>query len=49
MWRQKNPDKVRFYRQNHAEDYRLYMREYMRRYRQEHKSPADPPASGNSL
>lgn len=42
VWREKNPDKVRAYRQAHGTEYRDYMREYMRRYRQK-KRDAKPP------
>ena len=34
LWRDKNPDKVRSYRQAHSDEYRAYMRQYMRQYRQ---------------
>src|SRR3989338_4877097 len=34
LWRDKNPDKVRSYRQAHSDEYRAYMRQYMRAYRQ---------------
>ena len=34
VWRQRNPEKVRAYRDTHKDDYRLYMREYMRQYRE---------------
>ena len=37
-WRQRNPDKVRAYRQAHEDEDRRYMREYMQRYRQKQKT-----------
>lgn len=47
LWRQKNPDKVRSYRQAHSQEYRNYMREYMRKYRERKKGSAPPPAPEN--
>lgn len=47
LWRQKNPDKVRSYRQAHSQEYRDYMRDYMRRYRERKKS--GPPAPGPEI
>ena len=48
LWRDKNPDKVRSYRQAHTEEYRSYMRQYMRSYRQKHRGGeatiVNPPA-----
>ena len=44
QWRDKNPDKVRSYRQAHSQEYRAYMRDYMRQYRQR-RSGASPPSS----
>lgn len=49
QWREKNPQKVKAYRQAHSEEYRRYMREYMKRYRQNKKDgtpPTPPPAEG---
>ena len=46
LWRSKNPDKVRAYRQEHSQEYREYMREYMRRYREKKRIP-EPPASAS--
>jgi len=44
QWRDKNPDKVRSYRQSHNQEYRVYMRDYMRQYRQR-RSGAAPASS----
>ena len=49
LWRQRNPDKVRSYRQGHNEEYRHYMRDYMRRYREKGKTPEDQPPPENPL
>ena len=46
QWRDKNPDKVRSYRQSHNQEYRAYMRDYMRQYRQRRSGGA--PASSPS-
>jgi hypothetical protein len=47
LWRDKNPDKVRSYRQSHNQEYRTYMRSYMRQYRQRRSGavPDSPPAA----
>ena len=37
LWRDKNPEKVRSYRQAHSDEYRSYMRQYMRQYRQKRR------------
>ena len=47
LWRQKNPDKIRSYRQAHNEEYREYMREYMRRYREKKKTDLRDASAGN--
>jgi hypothetical protein len=54
LWRDKNPEKVRSYRQAHSDEYRAYMREYMRQYRQRRRDGgstatlAGPEAPSNS-
>lgn len=46
QWRDKNPDKVRSYRQAHNQEYRVYMRDYMRQYRQRRSGAAPASPSG---
>src|SRR6185503_20601861 len=41
LWRDKNPEKVRSYRQAHSDEYRAYMRQYMRQYRQRRRGESD--------
>ena len=54
LWRDKNPEKVRSYRQAHSDEYRSYMRQYMRQYRQRRRdggsatAVAGPESPANS-